>query len=64
MYCLNDQTSHVKSNPTLTGVKIFYPYETDIPLQSICEVMILIGGRDYYPYGYKAYVDGSKHICT
>ena len=34
----------------LTGVKIFYPHETEIPLQSICEVMILIGGRDYYPY--------------
>jgi len=50
IYCLNDQTSHVKSNPSLTGVKIFYPHETAIPLQSICEVMILIGGRDYYPY--------------
>ncbi len=34
----------------LTGVKIFYPHETDIPLQSICEVMNLIGGREYNPY--------------
>ena len=33
MYCLNDQTSHVKSNPSLTGVKIFYPYETEILLK-------------------------------
>jgi len=40
------------SNPGLchTGVKIFYPYETEITVQSIYAVMILIGVPIFYPY--------------
>lgn len=36
------------SSHSHTGVKIVYPYETEIPVQSIYEDMILMGGARFF----------------